>query len=110
MTLDIEEKVDIKITLSGERACGKTVMAVFLKRMLESLGAEVILTGFDFEKHGSQQYIKHVETMPKRFDKSRITIFEEMANTNKESFTVGIKNLKLLSMDKKTKAEKNDKR
>lgn len=70
-----DKKIPIKIVISGNRACGKSVMAQYLADMFEQLGAEVIHKDPDLERKMSfkaqKEYYRNVE---KRFDKQVITI------------------------------------
>ena len=70
-----DKKIPIKIVISGNRACGKSVMAQHLADMFESLGAEVKHIDTDIEdkmlaKHNREYYRK----LKKEFYKQVITI------------------------------------
>ena len=96
----MDDKVKITITLSGERACGKTVMAVYLANLMRSMGASVSLHGADFEKfrsaHDRDIYVDYIRLyVPKRFDKMDIHIVEETPGYHDSSVEVAQKNLKI---------------
>jgi tRNA uridine 5-carbamoylmethylation protein Kti12 len=69
------KKIPIKIVISGNRACGKSVMAQFLADMFEQLGADVIHRDSDLDRKmfGKQQK-EYYRSVKKRFDKQVITI------------------------------------
>lgn len=96
-----DDKVKITITLSGERACGKTVMAVFLMNLMRSMGASVSLHGDDFDKHrcprSRDEYIQYALRVPKRFDKMDIRIVEETPKYHESSVAIARKNIRILS-------------
>lgn len=81
-----DKKIKIKITLSGPRACGKSVMAVLLHDFLKSLGTNVKLTGYDFEPKGLctsrfiQDNIQNIRMIFKKFDKWQVEIHERFAS------------------------------
>ena len=95
----MDDKVKITITLSGERACGKTVMAIYLANLMRSTGASVSLHGDVFNKYRSsrerEEYINHVLHIPKRFDKMDIHIVEETPGYHESAVEVAQKNLKI---------------
>lgn len=69
------KKIPIKIVISGNRACGKSVMAQYLADMFEQLGAEVIHRDPDLErKMVAKQQKESYRNVKKRFDKQVITI------------------------------------
>ena len=69
------KKIPIKIVISGNRACGKSVMAQYLADVFENLGATVIHKDPDLERKSvakyNREYYRNVE---KQFDKQVITI------------------------------------
>lgn len=75
-----KDRVPLKITLSGDRACGKTVMAYFLKGILEQLGARVTMQASDKPWKAWRDATVYA-AIPKRFDRMSISIIEEVANT-----------------------------
>ena len=72
------KKIPIKIVISGNRACGKSVMAQFLADMFANLGAEVIHKDPDLERKMSfkaqKEQKEDYRNVEKRFDKQVITI------------------------------------
>lgn len=69
------KKIPIKIVISGNRACGKSVMAQYLADMFEQLGAEVIHKDPDLERKMVAKHQKeYYRDVKKRFDKQVITI------------------------------------
>ena len=69
------KKIPIKIVISGNRACGKSVMAQYLADMFEQLGADVIHIDPDLErKMVSKHQKEYYRDVKKRFDKQVITI------------------------------------
>lgn len=69
------KKIPIKIVISGNRACGKSVMAQYLADVFENLGADVIHIDPDLErKMVRKQQKEYYRDVQKRFDKQVITI------------------------------------
>lgn len=83
-----DKKIPIKILISGNRACGKSVMAQYLADVFANLGAEVINNDPDLERKSvakyNREYYRNVE---KQFNKQKITItVKNVACKNEKDF------------------------
>lgn len=88
-----KDRVSLTITLSGERACGKTTTAYFLKGILEQLGANVELIIPRFHSCPPERDSTVYAAAPKRFDRMTFKIVE-MPNTP-TNVSVAEKNLRI---------------
>lgn len=68
-------KIPIKIVISGNRACGKSVMAQYLADMFSNLGAEVVHIDSDtLNKFTGAANTEYYRRTKKKFYKQKITI------------------------------------
>lgn len=98
-----KERANIRIEISGTRACGKTTLALYLKHLFLKHGAKVDMIGCDFDGFGGRLTEVCKENKKIDLDKMHITIKEMLSSLDglPSSVDIARRNLEIYNTDKK---------